>query len=632
MRRARVAWTAALVVMVTAVGASGATRSEWKACQEGEPDARIAACTLIIGERGISRADRGSAYASRGGAYSRKNDRNLATADYNRAITEFDAAIRLNPEDALTFFNRGAVHFNKGDYERAIADYDVAIRLKPKYADAYKDRADAHAAKGDHERAIPDFDEAIRLDPKNADAYFNRGQSYVFKGSYDRAIADFDAAIRLNPRNHSAYFGRAQAYGMKDDDDRTITDFEAARLIDPDGMFGSHYALRAYIRRGEARAAKGNHDQAISDYDAAIRLGPNTIRFGDWDFGRAYTARGDAFVAKRDYDRAIADYDIAIKLDPEAALVFNSRGVAIERKGDRARAIADYRHALSLPERVFVVFAGGERSNTVRHDNREAHSRVRANLSRLGVPQTVPSRAAPSAVASARRIALVIGNSAYAHATRLPNPPNDAQALAAALRRLGFTVTEAPDLDYAGFRAALKSFGDDALTADWAIAYYAGHGIEIGGANYLIPVDARLARDTHIADETVPLDDIVKKTQGARALRVVILDACRDNPFKPRMTWSAPQARSTTRGLARPTDMGSTLVVFAAQEGQVADDGSGQHSPFTAAMLAHLETPRLEVGFLLRRVTADVRRRTGDKQIPTIYGTLSDEQYVLKPE
>lgn len=227
------------------------------------------------------------------------------------------------------------------------------------------------------------------------------------------------------------------------------------------------------------------------------------------------------------------------------------------------------------------------------------------------------------------RVALVIGNANYLSVTPLRNPVNDAEAVGEAFRRLGFDVTTVTDLDYATMRGALQDFEEQVATADVAVVYFAGHGIEMGGTNFLIPVDAELKRDIHLWDEAIRLERVLLAVESAATLRLVILDACRDNPFAGQMELTDP-SRSIGRGLALfepPTrDDGSTILAFAARQGTVAADGDGDHSPFTAALLSHLETPGLEVSFVFRNVRDDVMASTGGVQEPMITSSLGREQ------
>jgi hypothetical protein len=226
------------------------------------------------------------------------------------------------------------------------------------------------------------------------------------------------------------------------------------------------------------------------------------------------------------------------------------------------------------------------------------------------------------------KIALVIGNGAYAHVPALPNPPNDARDVASALERLGFLVTRVVDADRASILAALRAFELLTQNVSTAMIFFAGHGMEIDGTNYLIPTDGRLLRDTHAPDEAIALDRVLRAVEGAKKLRLVVLDACRDNPFVAKMTRTA-STRSIGRGLA-PIETGSTLVVYAAKEKTLAEDGQGRNSPFTQALLRHIETPGLELSFIFRAVRDDVLAMTNRRQEPFVYGSMSREPIFLK--
>src|SRR5262245_46321857 len=234
------------------------------------------------------------------------------------------------------------------------------------------------------------------------------------------------------------------------------------------------------------------------------------------------------------------------------------------------------------------------------------------------------------ASAEASRVALVIGNSAYRNADRLANPVNDATKLGDVLKRLRFDkVTVLKDLGKDAMSVALQRFEGDATGAEIALIYFAGHGIEVDGQNYLIPVDARLATATAAEFEAIELTKVMKRLEGASKLRLVILDACRNNPF--RSTMATGGRRSIGRGLARVDPGNNELVAYAAAHGTEADDGDGSHSPFMAALLKHIETPGLEIAQLFREVRDDVLVATNRGQTPQLYGSLGREQIFLKP-
>jgi uncharacterized caspase-like protein len=231
-----------------------------------------------------------------------------------------------------------------------------------------------------------------------------------------------------------------------------------------------------------------------------------------------------------------------------------------------------------------------------------------------------------------KRVAFVVGNSNYQNVVALPNPANDAAAIADLFRKASFDVVESRrDLTNTDMRRALREFTEKTRDADVAVIYYAGHGIEVDGINYLIPVDAVLERDTDAYDEAISLDRILQAIEPAKQLRLVILDACRDNPFAKSMRRTLA-SRSLARGLARvEPSQPNTLIAFAAKGGSIALDGNTGNSPFTSALLKHLGTPGLELGKAFRLVRDDVMNATDNKQEPLVYGSLGGNDVALVP-
>jgi uncharacterized caspase-like protein len=347
----------------------------------------------------------------------------------------------------------------------------------------------------------------------------------------------------------------------------------------------------------------------MADLNKAVALNPK--------YARGYGNRAAIHQLHGDAGRAIADADEAIRLDPKDSFAYNVRGKAYVDKGQYALAIVDYDQAIRLDPAL-----------TEARQNRE-----RA-VAALALPQTPPGSQAAFAVPSTQekpaappqhRVALVIGNSTYRSVAALPNPRRDAQAVANALRQSGFQAVElATDLDRDGMVKALRAFRSQADRADWALVYYAGHGIEIDRVNYLIPVDANLIDDRDVKTETVSYEELLGAVGGARMLRLVVLDACRVNPFKERMHRTAASRGGLARGLAPPPEAEpGTLVVYSAKEGEVAeDDVNGVNSPFAHAFVEQLKVPGLEVRRVFDNVRDDVIEATRKRQQPFTYGSL----------
>ncbi len=233
-----------------------------------------------------------------------------------------------------------------------------------------------------------------------------------------------------------------------------------------------------------------------------------------------------------------------------------------------------------------------------------------------------------------KRVALVVGNSSYQTVPQLPNPSRDANSVAKMFRDAGFdTVDTLINVGNLEFKRAIRKFETIADQADIAVVYYAGHGLEISGVNYLIPVDARLASDRDAEDEAIPLERLVSSADGAKRLRLIVLDACRDNPFVKSMRRerkTATRAVSAGLGKVEPTST-DTLIAYAAKAGSTADDGDGQHSPFTTAVLKNLTVPGLDVRLAFGRVRDEVLKATDSRQEPFVYGALGGGNIALVP-
>src|SRR6476620_10040707 len=231
-----------------------------------------------------------------------------------------------------------------------------------------------------------------------------------------------------------------------------------------------------------------------------------------------------------------------------------------------------------------------------------------------------------------KRVALVIGNSSYRNVAKLTNPANDAAAVAAMFKAAGFDAVDSKlNLTVSELRKTLRDFGNTSRDADVAVVYYAGHGIELDGNNYLIPVDATLETDADVLDETLPLDRVLFAVEPAKKLRLVILDACRDNPFAKKMKRTIA-ARAVGRGLAKVEPSSpNTMIAFAAKAGSTASDGDSKNSPFATALVDHLAKPGLDLRKAFGFVRDDVLKATNNAQEPFVYGSLGGNDVTLVP-
>lgn len=681
-----------LISALTPVSMSQAAQNkDALACDNFDPPTRIAGCTRLIGSGIVPKNLIWMVYFQRGQGYS-------MASRYDEAIADFNKSIASKPM-STTYSNRGTAYQNKGNYAQAHRDFDKAIELDPKNQEAYHNKGftytltDAHddalrffdkaislknsavsrnarglawRGKGQRQRAIDDFNEAITLDPKSPDAYVNLGNLYSDSGEFDRAQFHFEQAMRLSPKSEGPYNNRAIVLSRKGDFDGALADLDKAFALNPKNG-------NTLITRGGVFADKGDYDQAIAEFDKAQRMKPDDVQVyfnrglawlkkGDADkalsdFNRviavesdnpgALASRASVYVAQGQYDKAFADFDASIRIDGARASAYADRGEAFEKVGDTEKAVQDFKKAVGLPRTHFVRSRG---LISVSEDYKREQDQAKARLAVLEGSATLPPSSRPSvptppsaktdASDPGRRMALVIGNGAYKNASVLPNPPNDARGMAKNLRDIGFEVSEGIDLDKVRLGDTIVGFLRDAASANLALVFYAGHGMQIDGKNYLVPVDAAFDGSTDFATTMTDMDTILAALDGKLRTNIIILDACRDNPMAKPVAVAAVEPSRSVRvrsGLAAPSTVGSgamagagTMIAFATAPGQVALDGEGSNSPFSTALIRHVGTPGLEVQQMMTRVRADVVASTKGKQVPWSNSALIGEVFLTK--
>ena len=243
--------------------------------------------------------------------------------------------------------------------------------------------------------------------------------------------------------------------------------------------------------------------------------------------------------------------------------------------------------------------------------------------------QCIASQATPIE----KRVALVIGNSAYQNTPPLANPRNDAIEMGKMLKRLGFDVDVVVDATKPQMDQALRRFGNKLEGSSAAVFYYAGHGIQVDGTNYILPIDSTLKNERDLSWEASDLTTVLKQMEGHNRVNLLFLDACRDNPLSQTLARGMGESRSSSigRGLAPMKANAGTLISYSTKEGEVAADGKGKHSPYTEALLKNIETPGVEIGLMLRKVREEVIAATKNKQVPWEYGSLLGEFYFTGP-
>jgi tetratricopeptide (TPR) repeat protein len=479
---------------------------------------------------------------------------------------------------------RGAALINKRDVDKAIAAFDAAHAADPGALEYVNSRGWAYEQKGDDDRAMEDYNLVLQARPNQALVLNNRGTLYLRKGNLQAALDDFNAATKSNPNLYFAHTNRARVLTANGDFEGALANLAEAERIDPNGYQVRNYRCITYT-------AMSRFEQAIADCNGLLEKAPKN-QF-------VLVSRANAYLAKGDLAAALKDYDFALGLNPNNVRAHAGRGQLFEKKRDLAQARVEYRSA-SFALTPF--------------DNFETM------LARKMAGQRLAALTPPGSGA-ARRIALIIGNGAYKNVRELPNPPRDTKLIADALRGVGFqTVTLANDLTRDKFFEALHGFAREAERADWAVVYYAGHGLEIGGVNYLVPVDAKLATDRDAETEAVALEQVLAAVGGARKLRLVMLDACRDNPFAPTMQRTIA-LKLVDKGLSNIEPGAGFMVVYAAKHGETALDGEGVNSPFAVAVAREIKEPRVEVRKLFDIIRDDVWTASKHQQQPFTYGS-----------
>lgn len=487
---------------------------------------------------------------------------------------------------------------------RAVAACDRAIQKNPSDPSLAKRRAELSDIIRQADKDIAEITEQIKKEPSQSN-YHSRGTSWLMKGQYDEAISDYTEAIK-----HA---------------DKPVADPLRPASDDVSDSIADDLEMRA-----DAYMSKGDYDKAIQDYNLVIKKRPAAGYF---------YARSRAWMGRGDYSKAAGDLTEAINLEPSepSARIYFLRGEAQDKQGSLKAALADFKRAAELDpgnrDYASAVVQTERRLRPPTDTGRQTAAALDdAHALQSKPPASVqPVPASPAPVARERRVALVIGNSKYKSVPFLPNPQRDAALVAETLKRIGFAeVILENDLSRAGLSTALQKFSRVANGADWAMVYFAGHGIETGGINYLIPVDAGLLVDRDVQFEAVPLHQVLNVVEGARKLRLVVLDACRVNPFANRMKREMA-SRAVSRGFVREEPNGGTLVVYAAKDGEIASDGNGINSPFTLAFVKNLQRPGIEIDRVFRLVRDDVMEATRGSQTPHTYGQLSgrDEFYFV---
>lgn len=491
-------------------------------------------------------------------------------------------------DKAIALSVRGNTLINKRDYVHAIETLSMAVDLDPDNVVTLNLRGLAYERTGKDDLAMADYNLALQKRPTYGVPYNNRGVIQLRRGALQSALDDFNLSIKYTPKFLLGWTNRARVRTLMKDFNGAIADFAEAEKIDP-------AAQQIAGNRCITWGLMGKFDQALADCNGLIEKQPKNVY--------VINNRADVYMLKGDLDAALKDYNTAIQINPNNVRAHSGRGQIYERRKDLAQARADYRAAAYSLTRFDEL------------DVARARAKAQERLAAL-TPQV------PGGGPTARRVALVIGNGAYKNVHALPNPPRDSKLIASVLRDLGFqTVMSASDLTRDKFFETLQAFAAEAEKADWAVVYYAGHGFEIGGVNYLVPIDAKLTADKDAETEAVALEQVIAAVGAARKVRLVILDACRDNPFAPTMQRTL-SLKLVDKGFSNIEPGAGFMVVYAAKHGETAMDGDGAaNSPFATALAHDIKEPRVEIRKLFDIIRDDVWSATKHGQQPFTYGS-----------
>jgi tetratricopeptide (TPR) repeat protein len=642
-------------------------------CGGSDPAKAIAGCTKLLKGKISKKADQSLVYSMRGLSYLNNGDPQNAIQDlekagalnpqnfqafqglgfalqktglYPEAVSAFDKAIALNPSDHVTISYRGYAHLTVKDQAKALKDFDAAARLAPKNASYQAARGDALKSSKAYPLAIAAYSKAITLDPKQYGAYEGRGLAHFAVLDIDAAIADFDQAITLYPKASLSFAGRANAKYLSGDIDGGLADADMAMSLAPgdeymlvaagNGYFAKQDFAKAQALYAEAQAAdstsqrassglasvtleQGNADQALTLVDTALLQAPEKLG--------PYATRGHIMLTKGRVDEAIGNFEKALSDNNLDGMAYLGLGLAFKQKGDAQKARLNFEESLK-PHRLYAF----QQKRASEAMLALADGKTDVQVATQKTTEEPIAKVPVIAFDPGKRVALVIGNSAYENANPLPNPTRDAKAIAIALKGLGFEVLEGEDLNLANMHGKLKDFAQKAATADVALFYYAGHGMQVGDKNYLIPTDAALKEATAVDFELIDVNkSVLQYLGGDERTGIIILDSCRDNPLSRSFSRSFGKTRSGTvaQGMApMSADEGGLIIAFATAPGDVAEDGEGQNSPFTTALIKHMATPGIELEQMMKRVKKDVYNATNKRQQPWVNSALRDEIFL----
>jgi tetratricopeptide (TPR) repeat protein len=615
--------------------------------------------------------------------------------DFNKAIVDCSKAIELQPKNRDAFHNRCWAYLQKGELNLAIGDCRAALKLDPKYMNPHVNLSVIYLQQGDYDQSIFEISEFIKHDPNSFAPWNMRAAVKLAKGDLPGARSDVEKALALKGDFVEAKQTLAEIEGAENkarqtailvarpqekivavppkvtpvqpsvadvqkefkacEDASLETTLDLCSIVINSAHHPASDRAIAFNNRCWANMVKGEFEKALPDCDNAIGIDPQ--------LANAFSNRCWAYADRDDFEKAIADCNEAIRLNQNHQNAWHTRGYAHYKKSEYELAMNDLNQAIRLDEKYPNPYRYRALIKLLKNDLKSAradaekaialdpnYAEAKETLAEIEaaekkaqqvavvVPPPPEKIIAPppppqKPLVAQKRVAMVFGNSAYADGMALPNPTNDANAVAASLKRLGFEVILATDATKAAMSDAMYRFAVLSDSADAALVFYAGHGMQVDGVNYLMPVDASLETRADLKHKFVSADEILDDLRSVKGMRMMVLDACRNNPLsrsiKLKLAKLTSRAVDNRDGLADMKAEG-VLIAFATQPNEVAADGEGADSPFTLALLKHLETPNIEIDTMFKRVRTTVSEMTDGVQLPQTVNSSVGEFY-LKP-
>jgi tetratricopeptide (TPR) repeat protein len=502
-------------------------------------------------------------------------------------------------QTAEEWISKGNEFLKAENDEAAIDAFSNAIVAEPNNPKGYEKRAQVRLKNGPYTDAIRDLNRCIDLDPARKTEYvFNRGIARRYMGRYDEAERDFNYCIDTSPKN--IYFqSRGSLYMQTNEFQRALDDFEQSLELKP--------SIYSHVAKCEAKLALGlpvkeDLDTALLEVDKILADRPGT--------GTYLLYRAKVYFMLGRVDEAMRDFDIGLQKSP-FAIWYQTRGRAYKKLGENYKAWEDFKKANQLDPY----------DDSIKNDLAEVEKLILRQQT-----NPAPNNAALTKKSSltGKRVALIIGNKNYANVPPLGNTQNDAMDMVSTLRQKGFQVISLYNAkNKAELRDAVIKFNTALQGSDGGVGlfYYSGHGLQIDGENYIVPVNAKLAIKSDVDDQCLKVDYVLRAMEvSSNKLSIIILDACRNNPF---------------RGFSRTGEVGLTPIdapkgsylVFATKPGSVASDGNGRNGLFTSKLLKYINEPDLSLEQVFKKVAADVSKESGDRQRPWISSDFTDDFY-----